>query len=188
MEENKKKKKKKIKEKENKKTNQDEAIEKARKEMDELMKSIQNEMGADNVKVVQIKVPKATFKNFIIGFLLTLLLHNLFIVGTSGFLEFVKYDSILNLVLFACYFTVVERVIDFIIIKFFTPLIIRSMGLASFMPIVFSLAIVLIFPIFVTVENVIVALIILIMVYICKSVVINVFQKKMFVSKMRRKK
>lgn len=188
MEENKNKKKKVKKSKEDKKTNQEEAIEKAKKEMDELMKSIQEELGGNNVKVVQIQVPKANFKNFIIGFFLSLVLNNLFIVGTNGFFEFLKFDTVLDLVFFATYFTVLERILDFIFLKFFTPLIIRTMGLASFIPIVLSLAIVLIFPFFVVIKNVVVALIILVIIYILKTMVVNVFQNKMLVKKMRRKK
>ena len=49
----------------NKKTNQDEEIEKAKKEMEELMKSISEEVGGQNVKVVQLQIPRANFKNFL---------------------------------------------------------------------------------------------------------------------------
>ena len=71
-------------------------IEKAKKEMEELMKSISEEVGGQNVKVVQLQIPRANFKNFLFTLFFGLLLNTLLIIGTSGFFEFVKYENILN--------------------------------------------------------------------------------------------
>lgn len=176
------------KEKDEKKPNiTDEEIEKAKKEMDELMKSIKDEMGMNNVKVVKVQIPRASFKHFIISLIVSLIMNTLLIVGTSGFIDFVIWENVLDLILFSIYFSIIERIINLIFLKFFTPLIIRTMGLAALIPIVISLALVMIFPIFVIIENVVLTLIVLVFVCVCKSY-INSFIQNKFLFKPRRKK
>lgn len=172
----------------NKKTNQDEEIEKAKKEMEELMKSISEEVGGQNVKVVQLQIPRANFKNFLFTLFFGLLLNTLLIIGTSGFFEFVKYENILNLVLFSVYFTFLERILDFLFLKFFTPLIIRTMGIAHIIPIIITLLITLLFPIFVIVDNVFLALVTIVFIHVCKGTILKFIQTKFLFRKMRRKK
>ena len=159
----------------NKKTNQDEEIEKAKKEMEELMKSISEEVGGQNVKVVQLQIPRANFKNFLFTLFFGLLLNTLLIIGTSGFFEFVKYENILNLVLFSVYFTFLERILDFLFLKFFTPIII-------------TLLITLLFPIFVIVDNVFLTLVTIVFIHVCKGTILKFIQTKFLFRKMRRKK
>ena len=170
-----------------KKKTQEEQIEQAKKDMEEMMKNISEEMG-QNVKVIQLQVPKATFKNFIFTLIMSLILNALLFVGTSGFFEFVKYESITNLILFSIYFSVLERVLEFVFLKFFTPLVIRTMGLAHLIPIVFTLLIVLLFPIFVVVDEVFISLITLVFIHVCKGTVIKFIQNKLFLKSIRRKK
>lgn len=170
-----------------KKNTQEEQIEQAKKDMEEMMKSISDEMGA-NVKVIQLQVPKATFKNFIYTLILSLVLNTLLIVGTSGFFEFVKYENIISLILFSIYFSFLERVIEFVFLRFFTPLVIRTMGLAHLIPIVLTLLIILLFPIFVVVENLFLALITIVFIHVCKGTVIRAIQNKVVLRKIRRKK
>lgn len=171
-----------------KKPTQEELIEQAKKEMEELMKSISEETGNNNVKIVQLQVPKATFKNFLFTLILSLFLNVLLFVGTSGFFEFVKYDNIINLILFSIYFSVVERVIEFVFLKFFTPLVIKTMGLAHLIPIVLSLLLVILFPIFVVVDNIFLTLITIVFIHTCKGTVIKAIQNRMIVRSIRRKK
>lgn len=173
---------------EKKKLTSEEQIEQAKKDMEELMKSISEETGNSNVKIVQLQVPKATFKNFLFTLILSLILNALLFVGTSGFFEFVKYENILNLILFSVYFSIVERVIEFIFLKLFTPLIIRTMGLAHLIPIVLSLLIVILFPIFVVVDNIFLTLVTIVFIHVCKGTVIKAIQNKMFLRTIRRKK
>lgn len=187
MEENNKNKKN-IKKKKVKEEKIDPEIEKAKKEMDELMKSISDEMGMKNVKVVQIQVPKANFKNFFMGLIISLVLNSLLIIGTSGFIDFLNWEAVFDLLLFAIYFSVVEKVIEFLFLKFFTPLIIKTMGLASFIPIIISLAIVLIFPVFVQINEPFLAILILIFIYACKRTISNYITNKFLINKIRRKK
>lgn len=195
MEENKKikEKNKKMKEKKKKTKEQiteeqmNEAIEKAKKDMDELMKSMQDEMGMKNVKVVQVQIPKPNFKNFVLSLIFSLLLNSLFIMGISGFYNFLNWNEIYDLLLFAAYFSLVDRIIDFLFIKFFTPLIIRSMGIATFLPSIISLAIVIIFPIFVKIDNIVLCLITLVIVSILRGVLMSFFKNKYFKKKIRRK-
>lgn len=170
-----------------KKNTQEEQIEQAKKDMEEMMKSISDEMGA-NVKVIQLQVPKATFKNFIYTLILSLVLNTLLIVGTSGFFEFLKYENIISLILFSIYFSFLERVIEFVFLRFFTPLVIRTMGLAHLIPIVLTLLIILLFPIFVVIENLFLALITIVFIHVCKGTVIRAIQNKVVLRKIRRKK
>ena len=74
-----------------KKTNQDEEIEKAKKEMEELMKSISEEVGGQNVKVVQLQIPRANFKNFLFTLFFGLLLNTLLIICKLSVLVNLKY-------------------------------------------------------------------------------------------------
>lgn len=185
MDENKKNKKEE-KEIKNKKT-QEEQIEEAKKDMEELMKSI-SEVGGNNVKVVQLQVPRATFKNFLFTLGLSLLLNILIFVGTSGFFEYVQYENILNLILYSVYFSLVERILEFVFLKFFTPLVIRTMGLAHLIPIVLTLLIVLLFPIFVTVPEIFITLVTLVFMHVCKGTIIKAIQNKIVLKKIRSKK
>lgn len=164
-----------------------EAVEQAKKEMDELMKSIQEEVGMKNVKVVQVQIPKSNFKNFISGLIISLFLNILLILGMSGFYEYLQWDNIFQLIFFAIYFTLAERIIDFIFIKYFTPLIIRTMGLASVIPNIISLALVIIFPIFVKVEDVIVTLFTLVVISVLKGIIMTFIRNKLLYRKYRRK-
>ena len=170
----------------NKKT-QEEQIEEAKKDMEELMKSISEEVGGNNVKVVQLQVPRATFKNFLFTLGLSLLLNVLIFVGTSGFFEYVKYESILNLILFSVYFSLVERILEFVFLKFFTPLVIRTMGIAHLIPIVLTLLLVLLFPIFVTIPEIFIALVTLVFMHVCKGTIIKAIQNKIVLKKIRSK-
>jgi len=171
-----------------KKSSQEEKIEQAKKEMEELMKSLNEEVGGQSVKVVQLQIPKATFKNFLFTLFLCLIINNLLIVGTSGFFEFIKWEKILDLILFATYFTIVERILEFLFLKFFTPLIIRTMGLAHVIPIIISLAIVLLFPLFVNINAFFITLITMVFIHVCKGAIINYIQNKILFRKIRRKK
>lgn len=164
-----------------------EAVEQAKKEMDELMKSIQEEVGMKNVKVVQVQIPKSNFKNFISGLIISLFLNILLILGMSGFYEYLQWDKIYQLIFFAIYFTLAERIIDFIFIKYFTPLIIRTMGLASVIPNIISLALVIIFPIFVKVEDVIVTLFTLVVISVLKGIIMTFIRNKLLYRKYRGK-
>lgn len=166
----------------------DEAIEQAKKDMDELMKSIQDEVGMKNVRVVQVQIPKSNFKNFITGLIISLFLNTLLIVGMSGFYEYLQWDKIYDLIFFAIYFTFAERIIDFIFIKYFTPLIIRTMGLASIIPDIISLALVIIFPIFVNIENVIVTVFTLVVILVFKTILMSFIRNKLLYKKYRSKK
>ena len=107
------------KDKEPKKKNIDEEIEKAQKDMEDLMKSIQEEMGSQNVKVVKLELPRATLKNFFIGLILSIFINTLLVVGTSGFVDVFVWENILDLVYFSLYFTLVERTLNYIFIKLF---------------------------------------------------------------------
>ena len=170
-----------------KRSTQEEQIEQAKKDMEDMMKSISDEMGA-NVKVIQLQVPKATFKNFIFTLILSLILNVLLFVGTSDFFEFVKYEMIINLILFSLYFSIIERVIEFVFLKFFTPLVIRTMGLAHLIPIVLTLLITLLFPIFVVVDNVFLSLVTIVFIHVCKGTIIKAIQNKIVLRMIRRKK
>ncbi len=171
-----------------KKNSRDEEIEKAKKDMDELMQSIQEELGQNNVKVVQIKIPKANFKNFIFGLIIGLLLNTLLIVGTSGFFDFILWNNILDIVFFAFYFTIISKVIDFVFIKLFTPLIIKSLGIAAILPNIIALAIVIIFPIFVIIDNMFITLLTLVFIMVCERMIANYIQNKVIFKKSRSKK
>ena len=174
--------------KEPKKKNIDEEIEKAQKDMEDLMKSIQEEMGSQNVKVVKLELPRATLKNFFIGLILSLFINTLLVVGTSGFVDVFVWENILDLVYFSLYFTLVERTLNYIFIKLFMPLIIRTMGIASVIPYLLAITLVLIFPLFVIIENIFTALIMIIFIFVCKSRIQAFIQNKMFQRKLRRKK
>lgn len=166
----------------------DEEIEKAKKEMEELMKSLQDQMGQENVKVVKIQIPRPTIKHYIYSLLISLVVNTLLFIGCSGFINFLVWDSILDLVLFSAYFSVIERTVDFIFLKYFTPLIIRSMGIAAVLPFIISILFVLIFPIFVVIEEVVLAIITLAFICVCKSFINSFIQNKLFIKKPRRKK
>ena len=174
--------------KEPKKKDIDEEIEKAQKDMEDLMKSIQQEMGNQNVKVVKLELPKPTLKNFFIGLILSLLINTLLIVGTSGFVDVFVWENILDLVYFSIYFTLVERTINFIFIKLFMPLIIRTMGIAAVLPYLLSITLVLVLPLFVIIENILTSLLMIVFVCVCKSRIHSFLQQKMFKRKLRRKK
>lgn len=163
-------------------------IEKASKDMEELMQSIQDEMGDSNVKVVRIQLPKPSFKNFLLETVVCILVNMLLILGTSGFIHFLEFDSILALVLYSLYYSVVDRLLVFIFTKFFMPLIIRTMGLASLIPPILSLVICMFFPIFVGIENIPVAILAMIFVSICRSFIVNYVRNKIIINKIRRKK
>lgn len=170
-------------EKQKKENAMDKEIQEAQKEMEDLMKSMQEELGASNVKVVKLQLPKATVSYFFFGLFFGLLVNVLLIVGTSGFINYLTYENVLDLVLYALYFTVVERVIDIIFVRFFTPLIIRTMGLASFIPIVLSLAIVIIFPIFISIENILATLLTLVFICVCRNTIMSYLRNKLFFRK-----
>ena len=172
----------------NKKNTRDEEIEKAQKDMEELMKSIQNEMGDKNVKVVKLQLPRPTLKNYIVGLIISLFINTLLIIGTSGFVDIFVWENVYDLVFFSIYFTFLERTINFIFIKLFMPLIIRSMGLASIIPYIVSIALVLIFPLFVIVENIFTSLLMVIFVLVCRGVIHSFIQNKFLLRKVRRKK
>jgi cation transport ATPase len=173
---------------EQKNKNVEDEVEKAQKEMEELMKSIQEEMGGQQVKVVKVQLPRPTIKNFIFGLIISLLINTLLIIGTSGFVNIFVWDSILDLLFFSIYFTFIERTINFIFSKLFMPLIIRSMGLAALIPYGISIALVLIFPLFVIVENLFTSLIMLVFVCICRNTIQTFIQNKLMIRKVRRKK
>ena len=78
----------------NKKNTREEEIEKAQKDMEELMKSIQNEMGDKNVKVVKLQLPRPTLKNYIVGLIISLFINTLLIIGTSGFVDIFVWENV----------------------------------------------------------------------------------------------
>lgn len=170
------------------KEKRDREIEEAKKEMEDLMKSIQDHMGGEDVKVVKIKIPQPTFKQFIIDFITALLVNTLLIIGTNGFISFVIWESILDLVLFSVYFTVVEKVLNFILLRYFSPLIIKSMGLALFIPSALAIGLVVIFPGVVLIKNIVYAALALVFILVCRNLINGYIQKIINKKLYRRKK
>ena len=152
------------------------------------MKSIQDHMGGEDVKVVKIKIPQPTFKQFIIDFITALLVNTLLIIGTNGFISFVIWESILDLVLFSVYFTVVEKVLNFILLRYFSPLIIKSMGLALFIPSALAIGLVVIFPGVVLIKNIVYAALALVFILVCRNLINGYIQKIINKKLYRRKK
>ena len=163
-------------------------VEKAQKDMEELMKSMQEEMGGQKVKVIKLELPKPTLKNYIIGLILSLLINTLLIIGTSGFVNIFIWENIFDLLFFSIYFTFIERTINFVFTKLFLPLVIRSMGLGALIPYAIAIALALIFPLFVTVENLFTSLIMLVFICICRNTIQAFIRNKLMVRKIRRKK
>ncbi len=163
-------------------------VEKAQKEMEELLKSLQEEVGGNNVKVMKVELPQPNLKNYFIGLLLAIIINTLLIVGTSGFIDLFQYKKIIYLIIFAIYFSIMERTINYLFLKIFLPLVIRTMGLAALIPYVVSIVITCIFPVFVTSKNMFLVFIFLVFVCIVKTI-IHAFLKRKFISnKIRRRK
>jgi hypothetical protein len=160
-------------------------IEKFTKEMEELMKSIQDQVGDENIKVIQVKKPEITLGGFFFDLVMALLLNTLLIVGTSGFITLFIWDNILDLIYFSIYFTLIEKTISFIFMKKFVELIIKSLGLATYIPMLISLAIILFFPVFVIIENVFGTIFGLILVFALRSYINTFIHRKMLTRKMR---
>lgn len=172
------------KDKKEKKSKRDEEIRKANKEIEDLVESIKDQMGAD-VKVVKIKVPKPSPGQFLIELLFGLVINGLLIVGTSGYFNYLEYSTIWNLLLFVLYFTLVEKISSTIMIGCFPSFIIKTMGLGSFIPIGITLLVTLIFPIFVTIEDIGAAIIIFVIILVVRTFLKSFLLEKQFQKKMR---
>lgn len=170
------------KDKKEKKSKRDDEIRKANEEIEDLVESIKDQIGAD-IKVVKVKVPKPSPGQFVIDLILGLIINGLLIVGTSGYFNYLEYSTIWNLLLFVLYFTLVEKISNAIMMGCFPSFIIKTMGLGSFIPIGITLIITLIFPIFVTIENIGAAIIIFVII-----LVVRVFLKTFFMEKQIQKK
>lgn len=163
-------------------------VEKAQKEMEELLKSLQEEVGVNNVKVVKVELPQPNLKNYFLGLLVSIIINTLLIVGTSGFIKIFEYQYLVDLVFFAIYFSIMERTINYLFIKLFLPLIIRTMGLANLIPYVISIVITALLPVFVTSKNLFLVFIFLVFVCIVKTIIHSFLKKKIVFKKTRRKK
>ena len=167
-----------------KKDKRDEDINKANKEMEDLIKSIKDQVGAD-VKVVKVNVPKPTPKNFIIGVLTGFLVNSLLIIGTCGYFDFLIYKTIFHLLLFCLYFTLIEKVSSFIMLQCFPTFVVKTFGFANFIPVGITLIVSLIFPIFVQIENVGLAFIIFIIILALRMFLKSFFLEKEIKKRMR---
>lgn len=165
-----------------KESKRDKEIREASEDMDSLIDSIKDQMGVD-VKVVKIKIPKPTFSNFIIELIIGFILNSLLILGTSGYFDYLVYSSIWSLLLFSFYFTLIEKIVSNIIIGFFPSLIIKTMGLANFIPIGVTLILTLVLPIFVKIDNIGLAIIMFVLI-----LGIRMFLKSFFLEKQIKKK
>lgn len=167
----------------------DKEIADAKKEMDDLIDSMKEELGIDkNVKVIQIRLPKPSVLDFIKSLILLFIINSLLIVGSTGFITYFMYESIIDLLLFSLYFSLIERVASYIILLAFPSLIIKTMGAITLLPSVISLAVSLIFPIFVSIENIGLAIIVMVIITILRTYLKTFLQNKIFINKIKNKR
>ena len=172
------------KDKKEKESKRDEEIRKANEEIEDLIESIKDQMGAD-IKVIKVKVPKPSPLQFLIDLLIGLLINSLLIVGTSGYFDYLSYSTIWNLLLFVLYFTLIEKISSAIMLGCFPSLIIKTMGFANIIPIGVTLIVTLVFPIFVQIENIGLAIIIFVIILVVRMFLKSFFLEKQIKKKMR---
>ena len=163
-------------------------VEKAQKEMEDLLKSLQDEVGGNKVNVMKVELPQPTLKNYFIGLVIAIILNTLIIVGSSGFFTVYEYEKIIKLIIFAVYFSIMERTINYIFVKLFLPLIIRTMGIAALIPYAISIVVVTLFPVFVTIKNLFIGFIFLVVVCIIRTVIHSFIKNKLLSRNIRRRK
>lgn len=124
----------------------DEEFQKTKNEIEELIKNINEMTGNEEaIRMVDLKLPSK--KERILSFFLKYSLSFILILGITGFLNWVYYDSIFIILAFALSIVTLECVLDFIIKLFFGKFILYSLGTINILPPILSFVICsLVFP------------------------------------------
>lgn len=117
------------KKKHNKKANQDEDVKEAQKEVEQMLKDIEDEFGVgSNVKVIKVKLPKRDFKSVLSDSLLNVFLNFLFIFSISGYIQWTETEDFLKIGLFILIFSLIEVALRVIIYVFFPKTLVKTLG------------------------------------------------------------
>lgn len=166
--------------KEKKKTKDiDDEIKRAEEDMENLLKSLQELTGNEQIKVVRIKMPRPTYKSLIPNFIYHLSVNLLLMTGMRGFIPYFGYDKITDILFFGMYYTALEEAINFVFLRNFMPLIIETMGIANLLPMFLPLVIVGLIPVFVRVDDVFLFMLVMVSVVLLKAL-LTVYLKNTF--------
>ena len=115
----------------------EEEFQQTKKEIEELLKNISELTGnEDGVKMVDLKMP--TKKERLLSELLKYGLSFVLILGITGFINWVYYDSIWIILGLSLSIVVLEYILNFIIMFFFGKYVLYSFGTINILPPIIS--------------------------------------------------
>ena len=136
-----------------KEKNQNE-IEKAKQDLEKLIKQAEEEYGVDRnrIKVVKVKLPSRGIKYILTEALITLILNSILILSFSGYIKWTE-SPLLNMLYFAIAYRLIEIILRNILNIFFIKLIIKTFGFILVLPSIIAIPLVLIFTDFVDIVS-----------------------------------
>lgn len=157
-------------------------IEAAKKEIEDMIKQAEEQLGVDRdqIKVVKIKLPGNTLKWILFDALMTIILNTILILSLSGYIKWTKNDTIIPLLVFALTYTLIELTLKNILNRFFVKLIIKTFGLITLLPSILAIPLVFIFADYMSVTSVTSLLLMFVGVIFIRSVfrtVLNRYRK-----------
>lgn len=153
-------------------------IDNAKKELENMLKQVEEQFGVDReqIKVVKIKLPGRSVKSVILDTLITLILNTILIFSISGYIIWTK-APLIDILFFALAYSLIEIILKNILNIFFVKLIIKSFGLITIVPSIIAIPLVVILTDFVSILSNTRYLIMIISVIFLRSLIRNILNK-----------
>lgn len=154
----------------------EEEFQQTKKEIEELLKNISEITGnSDSIKMVDLKMPtkKERFLSGLLKYGLSLIL----ILGITGFINWIYYDSIWIMLGLAVSIVLIEYILNFIIMFFFGKYVLYSFGTINILPPILSFIICsIVFP-FIEVVNVWLLIAVILIYVIVRKIMLSLLKK-----------
>lgn len=137
-----------------KKEKNEQELQKAKQDLEKLIKQAEEEYGVDRnrIKIVKIKLPSRGIKQILSDAFFTIVLSIVLILSLTGYIKWTD-SPMLNVFYFALAYSVLEIILRNIVNIFFVKLIIKTFGFIILLPSIVAIPLVLVFTNFVDIVS-----------------------------------
>ena len=160
-------------------------------EIKKLIKQITDEYGINesDLKIINMTKKRNRFKQVSSDIIVNFLLSVILMFSFSGLIPWATYkESVVMLVFFSLYYSAIEVTCRFIFLKLFRKYIFKSFGLILLAPLVISIIICIVVPIFVNINSVFLFSITAIITYLIRKFIISYVLEKLLIYQSHKKK
>ncbi len=140
-------------------------------EIDRLIESLEKQIGMEGAKIIRVPAPKKSFRSILINLIASFCLNIFIFIGLNGIFKVAYWDSVLDMLFYALYFSGIEFVLRTILMIFFSKWVMKTMGLIMGIPSLISIVIATIFPIFMRIRNMALFIILMIFVFMIRTTI-----------------